>query len=70
MSEIVKTQDLVERSVEFWTGIKLPNSAAEELSGHFLAARNDFSTLRGKAAFEEEPASFVDALQYSKEKVQ
>lgn len=70
MSEIAETQRLLARSITFWTGIEVPNPAAEELNGHFLAARNDFAKLRGKARFEEEPASFLAALQSSKERME
>ncbi|MBR3369483.1 MAG: hypothetical protein IKG52_02525 [Rhodobacteraceae bacterium] len=67
MSEIVATQGLVTQTIKFWSGIDVPNPAAREMAGHFLAARNDFATLRGKARFEEEPASFLAALQSCKE---
>ncbi|MGL4413230.1 hypothetical protein [Roseinatronobacter monicus] len=70
MSEIVETQTLVARSIKFWSGIDTPNPAAEEMSGHFLSARDEFANLRGKARFEEEPASFLAALQSSKERME
>lgn len=70
MSEIAETQRLMARSIAFWTGIEVPNPAAEELTGQFLSARNDLATLRGKARFEEEPASFLAALQSSKERME
>ncbi|MGP9788800.1 hypothetical protein [Roseinatronobacter sp. NSM] len=67
MSEIVATQALVTQTIKFWSGIEVPNAAAMHMAGQFLAARDDLAPLRGKARFEDEPASFLAALQSTKE---
>lgn len=67
MSDTSDTQALVASTIAFWSGIVPPNAAAQELAGQFLATRDDLALLRGKARFEEEPASFLAALQASKE---
>ncbi len=70
MSETVETRTLVARTIKFWSGIDAPNPAAEEMSGQLLSTRIDFADLRGKARFEDEPASFLAALQASKERME
>jgi hypothetical protein len=70
MSEIDYTKALAASTIAFWSGIVAPNDAAEEIAGHFAAARDDLATLRGKARFEEEPAAFLAALMDTREGAQ
>ncbi len=69
MSEIDDTRALAASTIAFWSGIVPPNDA-EEIAGHFAAARDDLAALRGKARFEEEPAAFLAALMDTREGAQ
>lgn len=67
MSDTTDTQALMASTISFWSGILPPNEAARQMAGQLLATRDGLALLRGKAGFEEEPASFLAALQASKE---
>ena len=50
-----------------WSSVTPPNAVGEQLAAAFAETIASLSTLRGGLAFEQEPASFLAALQETKE---
>ena len=50
-----------------WSSVTPPNAVAEKLAAGFAETIAGLSALRGGLAFEQEPASFLAALQETKE---
>jgi hypothetical protein len=60
------TVELIEAQIAAWSGITPPNDAARRMAAELAGTIAAFEALRGTLQFEEEPASFTDALQASK----
>jgi hypothetical protein len=58
---------LVREQASAWSSVTPPNAVAEKLAGAFAETIAGLSALRGGLAFEQEPASFLAALQETKE---
>jgi hypothetical protein len=58
---------LVREQAAAWSSIVPPNPVAEKLAAAFADTIAGLSALRGGLAFEQEPASFLTALQETKE---
>ncbi len=58
---------LVREQASAWSSITPPNAVAETLAAAFADTIAGLSALRGGLAFEQEPASFLAALQETKE---
>jgi hypothetical protein len=59
--------DLVQANAKLWSGVVPPNSAAVEMADMFAQVLEGFDRLRGELQFEDEPATFLTALQATKE---
>ena len=59
--------DINEASIAAWQGIAPPNEAARVMLEDLASALRAFELVRGRLAFEDEPASFIAALQATKE---
>lgn len=60
-------QGQIERQVQLWSGVALPNQAAAEMAQQLASLIRGFEDLRGTLQFENEPSSFEAALQATKE---
>ena len=58
---------LVRDQAAAWASVTPPNPVAEKLAEAFAETIASLSELRGGLAFEQEPASFLAALQETKE---
>jgi hypothetical protein len=58
---------LVQAQAEAWAAVKPPNAIGDQLAAAFAETIASLSALRGGLAFEQEPASFLAALQQTKE---
>lgn len=67
MSEKTEIAALVQAQAAAWSSVKPPNAVGEQLAGAFAETIASLSALRGGLAFEQEPASFLAALQDTKE---
>ena len=56
-----------EAMIETWHGVTAPNDPAKRLAADLENTIRAFEALRGRMAFEDEPASFEAALQAVKE---
>lgn len=56
-----------EAMIATWHGIKAPNKAGSVMAADLAATIRAFEAVRDHMAFEEEPASFVAALQETAE---
>jgi hypothetical protein len=61
-------RDALLRGIAAWSGITPPNAIAEHAIEDLAAAMLGFAQLRGRLAFEDEPASFEAALQATKDR--
>ena len=61
---------LVREQAAAWSSVTPPNAVAETLAVTFADTIAGLSALRGGLAFEQEPASFLAALQETKESAQ
>ncbi|HWX60494.1 hypothetical protein [Bradyrhizobium sp.] len=59
--------DLVEANAKLWSGVVPPNAAAVEMADMLAQVIEGFERLRGELQFEDEPATFLTALQATKE---
>jgi len=57
----------IEAQIATWSGVTAPNEAARVLAGQLESLIQGFEALRGTLQFEDEPSSFEDALQSTKE---
>lgn len=67
MSDPSNITALVRAQAAAWASIAPPNAVGEKLAEAFAETIASLSTLRGGLAFEQEPASFLAALQETKE---
>lgn len=67
MSDSSEIAALVRAQAAAWASITPPNAVGEKLAEAFAETIASLSTLRGGLAFEQEPASFLAALQETKE---
>lgn len=58
---------LVREQASAWSSVTPPNAVAEKLAAAFADTISGLAALRGGLAFEQEPASFLAALQETKE---
>jgi hypothetical protein len=58
---------LVREQAAAWASITPPNAVGEQLAAAFAETAASLAGLRGGLAFEQEPASFLAALQDTKE---
>lgn len=61
-------KEQIERQVQAWSGVSLPNAAAAEMAEQLASVMRGFEELRGSLQFEDEPSSFEAALQATKER--
>lgn len=59
--------DDTEAMIARWHGIAAPNAAGRAMAADLEATIRAFEAVRGRMGFEEEPASFLSALQELKE---
>ena len=57
----------VEATIARWHGIVAPNDPARRMAAELISTIRAFEALRGRLAFEDEPASFEAALHDAKE---
>lgn len=67
MDEEEKVKNAVSDGAAFWSGVTLPNAAANEMAAGLEAILKGYEALRGRMEFEDEPSSFEAALQATKE---
>jgi len=67
MSETSEITALVRAQAAAWASITPPNTVSEQLAAAFAETIAGLSSLRGGLGFEQEPASFLAALQETKE---
>jgi len=60
-------RDALLRGIAAWSGVALPNTIAEHAIEDLAAVMAGFAQLRGRLAFEDEPASFEAALHATKD---
>lgn len=58
---------LIREQAAAWSSVTPPNPVGEALAETFAETIAGLATLRGGLAFEQEPASFLTALQETKE---
>jgi hypothetical protein len=58
---------VVREQAAAWASVTPPNAVGEKLADAFADTIASLSTLHGGLAFEQEPASFLAALQETKE---
>jgi hypothetical protein len=58
---------LVREQAAAWSSVAPPNAVAEKFAAALADTVSGLSALRGGLAFEQEPASFLAALQETKE---
>ena len=58
---------VVREQAAAWASVTPPNVVGEKLADTFADTIASLATLRGGLAFEQEPASFLEALQETKE---
>ena len=56
-----------EQQIATWMGVAPPNDAARAWAAQLAGVIKGFEALRGTLVFEDEPSSFEDALQATKE---
>jgi hypothetical protein len=59
--------EATEAMIAAWHGIEAPNKAGSVLAADLAATIRAFEAVRDQMVFEEEPASFVAALQETRE---
>lgn len=67
MSNPSDVADLIRDQAKAWSSVTPPNAVAEKLAAGFAETIDSLATLRGGLAFEQEPASFLAALQETKD---
>jgi hypothetical protein len=67
MPEPQEIAALVEAQAAAWSSVKLPNATGHQLAAAFAETIASLAALRGGLAFEQEPASFLSALQETRE---
>jgi hypothetical protein len=67
MPEPQEIAALVEAQAAAWSSVKPPNATGHRLAAAFAETIASLAALRGGLAFEQEPASFLAALQETKE---
>jgi hypothetical protein len=60
---------LVEQSVATWHGVAAPNAPARRMAADLASVIAGFEALRGTIRFEDEPASFEQALRDAREPI-
>jgi hypothetical protein len=58
---------MTEAAIAAWHGIHLPNDAAARMAADLENTIRAFEAVRDRMRFEDEPASFEDALKETKE---
>ena len=58
---------LIREQASAWSSVAPPNATAEKFAAALADTVSGFSALQGGLAFEQEPASFLTALQETKE---
>jgi hypothetical protein len=61
---------VVEATARLWSGVAPPNVAAIAMAATLAQVMEGFEGLRGQLVFEDEPATFLAALQAIKEGAQ
>ena len=56
-----------EAMIAAWHGVQAPNDAGRRMAADLVGTIRAFEKLRGTMRFEEEPSSFEQALQQTKE---
>jgi hypothetical protein len=67
MSNPSDVADLIRDQAKAWSSVTPPNAVAEKLAAGFAETIDCLAALRGGLAFEQEPASFLAALQETKD---
>jgi hypothetical protein len=67
MPEPSEIAALVETQAAAWSSVKQPNAVGHRLAAAFAETIASLAALRGGLAFEQEPSSFLAALQETKE---
>jgi hypothetical protein len=67
MSSAPDIGKVVREQANAWASVTPPNAIGEKLAEAFADTITSLSALRGGLAFEQEPASFLAALQETKE---
>ena len=67
MPEPSEIAALVQAQAAAWSSVKPPNAVGEQLAAAFAETIASLAALHGGLVFEQEPASFLAALQETKE---
>jgi hypothetical protein len=58
---------LIEQTIATWHGVEAPNDPARRMAADLASVIAGFEALRGTIRFEDEPASFEQALRDTRE---